>query len=101
MEITAAVKGFEALKESCQVDIYTDSEYLKKGITEWIHTWKELGWRRGKPGKTRPLANADLWKNLDLAISNHEVTWHWIRGHAGHPENERVDKLARQAMQKR
>jgi ribonuclease HI len=98
MEITAAVKAFRALKESCRVDIYTDSEYLKKGITEWIHNWKALGWRRGKPGKTRTLANADLWKDLDQVIADHEVTWHWVKGHAGHPENERAHKLARQAM---
>jgi ribonuclease HI len=101
MEITAAVEAFRALKEPCKVDIYTDSEYLKKGITEWIQNWKELGWRRGKPGKTRPLANADLWKVLDQAISEHQVSWHWVRGHAGHQENERVDRLARDAMKKR
>jgi ribonuclease HI len=101
MEITAAVQAFQALKEPCQVDIYTDSEYLKKGITEWIDNWKELGWRRGSKGKTRPLANADLWKKLDQAISEHQVTWHWVRGHAGHSENERVDKLARDAMRKK
>ena len=101
MEITAAVEAFRALKEPCKVDIYTDSEYLKKGITEWIQNWKELGWRRGKPGKTRPLANADLWKVLDQAISEHKVSWHWVRGHAGHQENERVDRLARNAMKKR
>ena len=98
MELTAAVMAFRALKEPCQVDIYTDSEYLKKGITEWIHNWKKLGWRRGSPGKTRPLANADLWKDLDGAICEHKVNWHWVRGHAGHPENERVDKLASDAM---
>ncbi|MGB2965052.1 MAG: ribonuclease HI [Anaerolineales bacterium] len=101
MEITAAVEAFRALKEPCKIDIYTDSEYLKKGITEWIQNWKELGWRRGKPGKTRPLANADLWKVLDQAISEHQVSWHWVRGHAGHQENERVDRLARNAMKKR
>ena len=100
MEITAAVESFRALKEPCQVDIYTDSEYLKKGITEWIQNWKDLGWRRGKPGKTRPLANADLWKALDQVISEHQVNWHWVRGHAGYQENERVDRLARNAMKK-
>lgn len=100
MELTAAVNAFQALKEPCRVDIYTDSEYLKKGITEWIHNWKLLGWRRGSPGKTRPLANADLWKHLDQVTSEHEVSWHWVRGHTGHPENERVDKLAREAMKK-
>ncbi len=101
MELTAAVRAFRALTEPCLVDIYTDSEYLKKGITDWIHNWKKLGWRRGSPGKTRPLANADLWKDLDRAISEHKVSWHWVRGHAGHPENERADKLATTAMKNR
>jgi ribonuclease HI len=101
MEITAAVMAFRALKEPCRVDIYTDSEYLKKGITEWIHTWKKLGWRRGSAGKTRPLANADLWKELDDVISRHQVSWHWVRGHAGHPENERVDQLASGSINQR
>jgi ribonuclease HI len=100
MELTAAVQAFRALKEPCLVEIYTDSEYLKKGITEWIHNWKELGWRRGSPGKTKPLANADLWQELDQVISQHQVNWHWVRGHAGHPENERVDRLANQAIRK-
>ena len=100
MEITAAVMAFRALKEPCMVEIFTDSEYLKKGITEWIHNWEKLGWRRGSPGKTKPLANADLWKELDKAISDHEVRWTWVRGHAGHPENERVDRLAVSAMKK-
>ena len=101
MEITAAVMAFRALKEPCQVNIYTDSEYLKKGITDWIHNWKKLGWRRGSPGKTKPLANADLWKELDQAIIDHQVSWHWVRGHAGHIENERVDNLAVSAMKNR
>jgi ribonuclease HI len=100
MELTAAVKAFQALKEPCQVDIYTDSEYLKKGITEWIDNWKDLGWRRGSPGKTKPLANADLWQELDEVIGDHQVSWHWVRGHAGHPENERADKLATMAMKR-
>lgn len=101
MEITAAVMAFRALKEPCQVNIYTDSEYLKKGITDWIQNWKKLGWRRGSPGKTKPLANADLWKELDQAITDHQVSWHWVRGHAGHTENERVDNLAVSAMKNR
>jgi ribonuclease HI len=100
MEITAAVMAFRALKESCQVDIFTDSEYLKKGITSWIINWKKLGWRRGSPGKTKPLANADLWKELDQVISKHQVNWHWVRGHTGHPHNERVDALASAAIKK-
>jgi ribonuclease HI len=98
MEITAAVQAFLALKEPCRVEIFTDSEYLKKGITEWINTWKKLDWRRGSPEKTKPLKNAELWKELDQVITEHQVTWHWVRGHAGHAENERVDKLARDAM---
>lgn len=101
MEITAAVMAFRALKEPCQIDIYTDSEYLKKGITDWIHNWKKLDWRRGSPGKTKPLANADLWKELDQAIIDHQVSWHWVRGHAGHADNERVDNLAVKAMKNR
>jgi len=101
MEITAAVMAFRALKEPCRVDIYTDSEYLKKGITDWIHNWKKLGWRRGSPGKTKPLANADLWQELDQAITDHQISWHWVRGHAGHTENERVDNLAVTAMKNR
>ncbi len=88
MEITAAVMAVRALKEPCQIDLYTDSEYLKKGITEWIANWKKLGWRRGAPGKTRPLANADLWKELDRAIDAHEINWHWVKGHAGQSGNE-------------
>lgn len=98
MEITAAVMAVRALKGPCQIDLYTDSEYLKKGITEWIANWKELGWRRGSPGKTRPLANADLWKELDQAISAHEINWHWVKGHAGQSGNERADRLAVSAM---
>lgn len=101
MEITAAVMALRALKEPCLVDLYTDSEYLKKGITEWIANWKKLGWRRGSPGKTKPLANADLWKELDQAISTHQVNWHWVKGHAGFPGNERADKLAVRAMKNR
>jgi ribonuclease HI len=98
MELTAAVKALQALKEPCQVEFYTDSEYLKKGITEWIENWKKLGWRRGSPGKTRPLANADLWQELDQISAEHQISWHWVRGHAGHPENERVDRLATRAI---
>jgi ribonuclease HI len=101
MEITAAVMALRALKEPCRVDLYTDSEYLKKGITEWIANWKKLGWRRGSPGKTRSLANADLWQELDQAIGSHEINWHWVKGHAGQSGNERADRLAVSAMKKR
>ena len=98
MEITAAVMALRVLKEPCRVELFTDSEYLKKGITEWIENWKKLGWRRGSPGKTKPLANADLWQELDQVISSHEVSWHWVKGHAGLAGNERADQLAVKAM---
>ena len=101
MEITAAVMALRALKEPCRVDLYTDSEYLKKGITEWIANWKKLGWRRGSPGKTKTLANADLWMELDQAISSHEIKWYWVKGHAGQSGNERADQLASSAIKKR
>lgn len=100
MELTAALKAFRALKESCRVDLYTDSEYLKKGITEWMDNWKRLGWKRGKPGKTKKLANADLWRALDREVTEHQVAWHWIQAHAGNKNNERVDALAKNAMPK-
>jgi ribonuclease HI len=98
MEITAAVMALRALKEPCRVDLYTDSEYLKKGITEWIGNWKRLGWRRGSPGKTKPLANADLWQELDREIRSHQIEWHWLKGHAGQAGNERADELASSAI---
>ncbi|MDA1329851.1 MAG: ribonuclease HI [Chloroflexi bacterium] len=96
MELTAALKALEALKESSRVMLYTDSEYLKRGINEWMPNWRERGWKR-KGGK---LANADLWQALDQAIQQHEIEWHWVRGHSGHRENQRVDRLAKQAMLK-
>ena len=95
MELVAAIAALEALKEPCEVDLYTDSEYLRKGMTEWIHTWQNNGWRTA--GK-KPVKNADLWQRLLQAMAPHEVHWHWVRGHAGHAENERVDALARKAM---
>lgn len=96
MELWAALEALRALNEHCQVTLYTDSEYLKKGITEWLPGWKRRNWRR-KGGK---LANVDLWMKLDEEISRHEIHWRWVRGHAGHPLNERVDKLARKAIPK-
>ncbi len=95
MELTAAIQAFKALKQTCQVDIYTDSEYLKRGITEWLPGWRARGWRR----KGGALANIDLWQELDKLLKIYQVEWHWLRGHAGQPQNERVDKLARQASQ--
>ena len=96
MELRAALEGLRALKEPCKVTLYTDSEYLKKGITEWLPNWKRRNWRR-KGGK---LANVDLWMKLDEEMAHHEVQWRWVRGHAGHPMNERVDALARKAIPK-
>lgn len=95
MELTAAIQALNSLTKPCQVDIYTDSEYLRKGITEWMENWRVRGWKR-KGGK---LANVELWRGLDQAVQEHKVTWHWVRGHAGHPENEKVDRLARRASE--
>jgi ribonuclease HI len=94
MELQAALEALRALNDPCQVTLLTDSEYLKKGITEWLPNWKKRNWRR-KGGK---LANVDLWMKLDEEITRHEIDWRWVRGHAGHPENERVDRLARNAI---
>jgi len=95
MELTAAIEALNALKRPCRVELYTDSEYLRKGITEWLERWKSNGWRTA--GK-KPVKNADLWQKLDAAAARHEVSWHWVRGHAGHPENERADRLANAGM---
>ena len=97
MELTAAVQALAALKRPCRVDFYTDSEYLRRGITEWLPGWIQRGWRR----KGGVLANQDLWQALDISLTGHEITWHWVRGHAGNRDNERVDRLARQAMRSR
>ncbi|MCB2209461.1 ribonuclease HI [bacterium] len=94
MELRAALEALRALTESCNVTLYTDSAYLKRGITEWLPGWKRRNWRR-KGGK---LANVDLWMKLDEEIVRHEIQWRWVRGHAGHPLNERVDKLAKKAI---
>lgn len=92
MEMMAVLSGLNALTRSCAVEVYTDSEYVKKGMTEWLRGWKARGW---KTADKKPVKNDDLWKALDEAASRHQVTWHWVRGHAGHPENERADELAR------
>lgn len=86
MELTAAIKALEALKKSCVVELYTDSTYVKDGITEWIKGWKKRGWKKVK--------NRDLWEVLDSLNSKHQISWHWVKGHSGHPENERADELA-------
>lgn len=98
MELTAAIEGLAALKRPMAVDLTTDSEYLRNGITQWIHGWKRNGWRTAARD---PVKNADLWQRLDELARLHDVTWHWTRGHAGHAENERVDQLARAEVKKR
>ncbi len=96
MELTAALRALEALTRPCHVLLYTDSEYLKRGITEWLPGWRRRNWKR----KDGALANADLWQALDAAIRRHRIEWRWVRGHAGNRENERVDRLAREAIRK-
>ncbi|AXK40718.1 ribonuclease HI [Crenobacter cavernae] len=93
MEMTAVIEGLALLKRSCQVVVYTDSQYVQKGISEWIHGWKKRGW---KTAAKEPVKNADLWQKLDALAAGHKVDWRWVKGHAGHPENERADELANQ-----
>jgi ribonuclease HI len=95
MELIAAIEALEALKRPCRVALHTDSSYLRDGISKWIHGWKRNGW---KTADRKPVKNAELWQRLDAASGRHEVTWHWVKGHAGHPENERADELAREGM---
>lgn len=95
MELLAAINALEALKEPCHVDLTSDSEYLRKGITEWIKGWKANGWRTSA---RKPVKNADLWVALETEASRHKIRWHWVKGHAGHPLNERADELAREAI---
>ena len=96
MELMAAIKGIEALKLSAAADLYTDSKYVIDGITKWIAGWKKNGWRTAAK---KPVKNKDLWQHLEQALDGHEVAWHWVKGHAGHAENERVDDLAKQAAE--
>ena len=95
MELTAAIKALEALKAPSDVALYTDSNYLRDGITKWIRKWKTNGWRTADK---KPVRNADLWQRLEEACARHDVRWHWVRGHAGHDENERADELSRDGM---
>ena len=95
MELMAAIKALEALKRDCVVEVHTDSQYLRDGITKWIHGWKRNGWRTADK---KPVKNAELWQRLEAALEKHKVTWHWVRGHAGHDLNERADELARAAI---
>jgi ribonuclease HI len=95
MELTAALEALNALKEPCKVDLTTDSQYVRKGITEWIEGWKARGW---KTAAKKPVKNQDLWEALDAAIQAHEIQWHWIKGHSGHRENEIADQLANRGI---
>lgn len=95
MELFAAIAALEALKKPSAVELHTDSSYLRNGITQWIHGWKRNGWRTAD---RKPVKNAELWQRLEEATHRHKVTWHWVKGHAGHPENERADELAREGM---
>jgi ribonuclease HI len=97
MELQAAIEGLAALTEACEVDFFTDSSYLKNGVTAWISLWKRNGWRtKGK----EPVKNEDLWRQLDALVARHKVTWHWVKGHAGHAGNERCDVLATEEIEK-
>lgn len=95
MELTAAIMGIAALKEGCHVVLTTDSEYVKKGVTEWISKWKRNGWRNSQK---EPVKNQDLWQRLDQELESHKVEWHWVKGHSGHRENEMADELANIAI---
>lgn len=95
MELIAAIAGLEALKRRCRVRLVTDSQYVKNGITQWLANWKRNNWRTAARS---PVKNADLWKRLDAAAARHDIEWEWVRGHSGHPENERADALARSAI---
>lgn len=95
MELMGAIMALEALKRPCTVEVHTDSNYLKEGISKWIHGWKRNGW---KTAEKKPVKNAELWQRLDAALARHTITWHWVKGHAGHDANEHADELARQGM---
>jgi ribonuclease HI len=95
MELTAVIRALEALKEPSRVKLYTDSQYVQKGIQEWIHSWKRNGW---KTADKKPVKNKELWVELDELRKSHDIEWHWVKGHAGHPENERADALANRGI---
>jgi ribonuclease HI len=97
MEMMAVIEALSALKKSCDVDLYTDSVYVKDGVTKWLEGWKAKNWRTASK---KPVKNQDLWERIDSAIQRHNIEWHWIKGHAGHPENERADELARAGIPK-
>ena len=96
MEVTAAIRALQAMKRPVRARLHTDSVYLRDGITKWIHKWKVNGW---KTAARKPVKNVDLWRELEAALEPHEVEWHWVKGHAGHPGNERADELARRGLE--
>lgn len=96
MELQAVIEALSHLNRSCRVQLHTDSQYVQKGMTEWLVGWKQRGWRTANK---RPVKNADLWQKLDILSSQHELTWHWVRGHAGDPGNERADALANKGVE--
>jgi ribonuclease HI len=95
MELTAAIEALAALNQPCKVDLTTDSEYVRQGITSWLENWKKRGW---KTAAKKPVKNADLWRKLDEASGRHQISWHWVKGHSGHRENEIADQLANQGI---
>jgi ribonuclease HI len=95
MELMAAISALEALTRACAADLHTDSQYVRQGVTSWMHNWKRNGWRTADK---KPVKNDDLWKRLDAAAQRHDIAWHWVKGHAGDPMNERADALARAGM---
>jgi ribonuclease HI len=95
MELQAAIEALTALTRACAVEMHVDSQYVKDGITKWIHGWKKNGW---KTADKKPVKNVELWQALDEAIKRHDISWHWVKGHDGHPENERADELARMGI---
>lgn len=97
MEMTAVIEALATLKRGCDIDLYTDSVYVKDGVTKWMDGWKAKGW---KNASKKPVKNRDLWERIDSEIQRHNITWHWVKGHDGHPENERADELARQGISK-
>lgn len=96
MELLAVINALEALQRPCRAEVYTDSQYVQKGISEWIASWKRRGW---KTADRKPVKNSDLWVRLDALAAQHDLSWHWVRGHDGHPENERADVLANRGVQ--
>jgi ribonuclease HI len=96
MELSAAIHGLARLSQRCDIDLYTDSQYLRKGITEWLENWKKRDW---KTADKKPVKNIDLWQALDQEVSKHEIRWHWVKGHSGHPENDLADELANRAIE--